>query len=475
MFDHMIEDLNMGRLVGSFPNLNPSAFGKGSVFVHPSRFPSNIEKLKKFLTVYFHSTRSLSFPISILSDAVNKWFEVDEMKKLDAFESNEFQFQVKMNSSQLTKLPLLSRASLFQHFPVRAISPNDNSSSFLLGLLNKFQNKADLPLLIDFPLPKAIPSSSIRALTKPLDNYPNILNFFLAMRGSIHSFYLNGKYRITLKEFPLDLINTKFVVNEPSMKEEDLLICGKKLLKTQLTYFSSNDSAEEVRIQDSSMTIDLTQMTEEQEGGEEWRRLPSELHLEILQILQEIPDFSSMVVNDERLKYDLKEENKYRDHSNTHPMTIGSLWNYLKQMHSADNTPAFEENEDNDADDDLSAQERLKKIELQYTNEQNKKTSEWNDLKKALEWLYFEGLIQITRDEDAPDTDVNYSKFTIPKENPVEEQKEEEEEPPKLQKDGFYDLEGAVYDPELLELRKKFAGSQTIDLSDIEKYRRKPE
>jgi hypothetical protein len=472
-------DLKLEKTVAVFRGNLSYQSGCRSIFVNPTM--KNIQKMK-VLRDSLSSGREgnwlESFPVVVLKDEFPQWFENSKESLCNS--------ELGMLKSP-SNLSLLTSTTIQRAFPCQLLASERNLSSFLCGLLAKFHQKSHFPLLIHFPFQQLL-SDSI-TLT-PLSALQNLLS----NQGAVDVLYLD-KYRVSLKTFPLDIVNQKIVGKEPSIKEEDLFIKGRKLLKTELTYEGNMDKTALIRIQDSSMSINqwdglvappeerelITNITEAKRNVlNDWKILPSELHLEILQIMQEIPDFSSFLVHEN--KDEEGSEQCSNDPLKTQPMTIGSLWNYLKELHKPDDLPSNTPVGKTSYPEDIRVQkveefsstlkDNEKKVELLYEKEMKSLEKQgavtgltWNEVKKALAWLYYEGLVEIMEDESA--RDIVYPTFSSKEEKPSEDMEDGESEDEAEGKAGELDLTTDLYDPELEELRKQFPDTKEFDYKQM--------
>eukprot|EP00981_Chlorochromonas_danica_P000566 scaffold131_cov174-Ochromonas_danica.AAC.3 len=224
-------------------------------------------------------------------------------------------------------------------------------------------------------------NTSLNRRGQPIIEKPNeVIRSMLATRGAVRIIYL-GNVKLRLKTFPLDDHvdnNDEEENDEPSDEMKELIVRAQPIylveMTTSLAPGVSPGRIVKVRIQDGQ--------EEEGRGGDEeqqeevsWREIPSDLHLDILQLLQAPPnnnaeDGNMMTAGD---------------------LSLADLWHSLQQLRSVQHVGSDEDDEDHDHD-----HEHLEASDLGETD------LSWADVRGALHWLYYEGLISFVSEEIDP-------------------------------------------------------------------------
>lgn len=139
------------------------------------------------------------------------------------------------------------------------------------ALIQAFYKLSKVPMVLN---------TSFNRKSQPIVESPiEAIQTFLSCQGDIAHLYM-GNVKITVKPFPLDGI----VESEES--GQDILVFGEKIYLSEVTNSNSAgvDEPVRVRIQDGGWGISNDDATQE------WRELPSLLHLELLQLLQSSDD-----------------------------------------------------------------------------------------------------------------------------------------------------------------------------------------
>ena len=152
----------------------------------------------------------------------------------------------------------------------------------------------------------------------------------LQCKGSIHALYLED-YEITIKAFPLSL-----GASSPSDNEKDILVLANEIYLTEVVSSTTKTDPIRVRVQDGG------------DADDTWKELPSQLHLEILILLQSNGGLSDPDNSEDSIR----------------EVTMIELFEAISQIYSAEDEQVDEE-----------------------------RIVTWNKFVSILKWLYEENMI----------------------------------------------------------------------------------
>jgi hypothetical protein len=132
----------------------------------------------------------------------------------------------------------------------------------------------------------------------------------LQCMGSIHALYLED-YEITVKPFPFALDT-----NVPNGNEKEVFVFANEIYLTEVVSSTTKADPIRVRVQDGG------------DSGDTWKELPSQLHLEILILLQSNGGLSDS---------DDSEDGGVRE------VTMVELFEAISQIYSSDDGPLDED------------------------------------------------------------------------------------------------------------------------------------
>jgi len=222
-------------------------------------------------------------------------------------------------------------------------------------------------------------NTSLNRKGKPIVETPlQAIETLLGCEGEIQYLYM-GLHRISLKPIPYEKISgysSSVQIVNPSEDEGNMIVRAVPMYISEVTSSISTYSAQDnkilrIRIQDGALKTDndplLPLVTSSSSGGDDqWRELPSELSLEVLQLLQ--PQKSSSDADGE---YDTSDECD---------ILVSDLISILRSMRNV--STMNEEHDNNPVDED---EEQL---------------LSWSELREALAWLHKHALISITDPSD---------------------------------------------------------------------------
>lgn len=418
--DNAAEDLKSGKVIGWFQgnsNFGNLEFGSRSLLINPN---SSHHKL------FLDANESERATLGVLSQ--NALYFLPSCGETNAI--NQYTASLASNVSRMNDL--VSREFTLQLF-------NTENNPLFAQLLERFYNKTQIPGVVSVPLQNFF---SHQMLGFPDD----ILRDFLAKKGSISSFFV-GNVKFTLKPFPLSPRTPKFKVQNPTIDEEDLLIRGKIIDQIQTTYQRVLNAATVDRIKvlvaHRPFSGPFENISKELNENK-WIELPSDLYLEILQILNEIPDVESMVKSMDDKQTLSESSNTIK--TKTNPMNIGTLWDYLKDIRDPQKNSYLNDTNITGNKHDPSNSDRS--IELLYEEIKQSELLEWTKVKEALSWLYYRGLVEIYPDKDKTKFRAPHFPLTTP----------QTPEP-----DKSLHIPDPDHDEELKELRQKFPYSKEYD------------
>eukprot|EP01035_Chromulina_nebulosa_P027308 gene27308-35887_t len=255
------EALNSGKVISWFQGrseFGQRALGSRSILADPRRV-----ELRRFINDKVKQ-REWYRPLapSVLDDFSGDWFE---------------DLSNHQNESPYMSLTATVRAEKQDIVPAichidgtaRLQTVSQSDSPLYYALIRAFYKLSKVPMVLN---------TSFNRKSQPIVESPiEAIQTFLSCQGDIAHLYM-GNVKITVKPFPLDDDD-----NEES--GQDILVFGEKLYLSEVTNSNSAgvDEPVRVRIQDGGWGIS-------NDATQEWRELPSLLHLELLQLLQSSSD-----------------------------------------------------------------------------------------------------------------------------------------------------------------------------------------
>ena len=219
-------------------------------------------------------------------------------------------------------------------------------------LIKAFFKLAGVPMVLN---------TSFNRKSQPIVESPSeAIQTFLSCQGDIDHLYL-GSLKISVKPFPWEQ-------TDGDSKAENVLVFGETVYLSEVTSSSGAagagksteggvDRPVRVRIQDGGWSSD-------QPSSQQWRDLPSLLHLEILQLLQQSSDSG----DDDSSKYVPQTEDSSTLQST---ITVSELFAAIQEIQS-----------DSELAGDVDAADA------------------WTDFDVALRWLYNHGLVYFENLDD---------------------------------------------------------------------------
>lgn len=328
-----------------------------------------------------------------LDELAGDWFEdLENHANASPFMS----VTTKLKREKISSAPAVSHIDQSARLQTVSLSHARESRSETLELfhrlIRRFYELTQVPMLLN---------TSLNGPKQPIiETVAEAVQFLLRCRGALTALYVNQK-KITLKRFPLQAVEVDGDVEVevgPNEHERKLVVRAQQLYLSEVTYNSKttgvsagNNAVLKVRIQDS--------LSVEKENAEEnWRELPSELHLDLLQLLQPTPTNNNNNDNDDNDNIDIDNN----DDDNHGDLLLSDLWDALLQIRTPVHHHHHHEHDNNDCSDDCAA-------DLQ------EKHQLWRETKQALEYLYYEGLVSFYTSEEAETASLEELKSTLEK------------------------------------------------------------
>ena len=281
------EAINTGKVISWFQGR--SEFGQralGSRLVH---FYGNISCWNyNFLTVCaFRSILADPRRVQLrrfINEKVKEreWYRPLAPSVLDDFSGDWFEdLKNHQNDSPYMSLTATVRAEKQEIVPAichvdgtaRLQTVSQSDAPLYYALIQAFYKLSKVPMVLN---------TSFNRKSQPIIETPiEAIQTFLSCQGDIAHLYM-GNVKITMKPFPFEE-----VVSEEEAGQ-DILVFGEKIYLSEVTNSNSgglDDEPVRVRIQDGGWDISSSS-----DASQQWRELPSLLHLELLQLLQSSDD-----------------------------------------------------------------------------------------------------------------------------------------------------------------------------------------
>eukprot|EP01039_Chlorochromonas_danica_P005830 gene5830-6420_t len=365
LIEDVVQTIMNGEVIAWFQGrseLGQRALGHRSLLADPRK----IEMRRKINEDIKQREWFRPFAPSVLLEHSSEWFE--GMDGGEDRQSPYMSFTASIKTEKRSQVP----AILHVDDTARLQTVSSEDDSLYYSLIQAFYHLTGIPMILN---------TSLNRRGQPIIEKPNeVIRSMLATRGAVRIIYL-GNVKLRLKTFPLDDHvdnNDEEENDEPSDEMKELIVRAQPIylveMTTSLAPGVSPGRIVKVRIQDGQ--------EEEGRGGDEeqqeevsWREIPSDLHLDILQLLQAPPnnnaeDGNMMTAGD---------------------LSLADLWHSLQQLRSVQHVGSDEDDEDHDHD-----HEHLEASDLGETD------LSWADVRGALHWLYYEGLISFVSEEIDP-------------------------------------------------------------------------
>ena len=230
-------------------------------------------------------------------------------------------------------------------------------------------------------------NTSLNRKGKPIVETPlQAIETLLGCDGHLRYLYM-GLHRVSIKPIPFekaseeasssahDDCNDDGIVMNPTEEESNMILRAVPIYISEVTssistYSSQDNKVLRIRVQDGALRTEsdplLPLVSSTSDGEDQWRELPSELSLEVLQLLQ--PQKSSS---------DAEVVEEYDASSDECDVLVSDLLSILRSMRNVST---------NDDDDNTEDSGPLREEQL----------LPWSELREALAWLYKNALISIT-------------------------------------------------------------------------------
>jgi predicted NodU family carbamoyl transferase len=355
--EELVEDaaleLAEGKVVAWFQGrseLGQRALGGRSVLADPRR----AELRRKMNALVKHREWFRPLAPSVLDEHVSEWFEG---LVSGANASPYMSLTARLRRSKLVAVPAVAHVD----GTARLQTVTEASNALYHRLIRAFYKKTGVPMVLN---------TSFNGKNQPIIETPaKAIKALLQARSSIDALYL-GAHKIRLRAFPL----------AEGSEEEPSEVDGKQLVRAQLVYMSeivsslpaSNGdtggaglgSVLRVRIQDA-LSVGSDELIEEGEHDSAgWRALPSDLHLDILQLLQAPPSAGGGAAGD---------------------LSVAELWEGLQQLRGVHHLDGDEER----GEEEVAAAPGM----TGQSVEELEGVLTWPQVRQALHWLYFNALV----------------------------------------------------------------------------------
>lgn len=230
---------------------------------------------------------------SVLNDFVPEWFEGSD--------ANYSPYMSITSQVKVDKQPLVP-AICHVDGSARLQTVTKEDCPLYYRLIDEFRKHTKIPMLLN---------TSLNRKSMPIVETPSdAIKTLLQCKGSIHALYLED-YEITVKPFPFAL-NT----NVPNDNDKDVFVFANEIYLTEVVSSTTKTDPIRVRVQDGG------------DSGDSWKELPSQLHLEILILLQSNGGLSDS---------DDSEDGGVRE------VTMVELFEAISQIYSSDDGPLDED------------------------------------------------------------------------------------------------------------------------------------
>lgn len=188
---------------------------------------------------------------SVLNEFVPEWFEGSD--------SNYSPYMSITSQVKLDKQPLVP-AICHIDGSARLQTVKQEDCPLYYRLIDEFRKYTKVPMLLN---------TSFNRKSMPIVETPSdAIKTLLQCKGSVHALYLED-YEITIKSFPLSL-----ETSIPNDDENNIFVFANEIYLTEVVSSTSKTDPVRVRVQDGG------------DADDTWKELPSQLHLEILILLQ---------------------------------------------------------------------------------------------------------------------------------------------------------------------------------------------
>lgn len=263
---------------------------------------------------------------SVLDEHVSDWFEgIESGENASPFMS----LTARIKTSKLSAVPAVAHVD----GTARLQTVTSAGNKLYHQLITAFFKRTGVPMVLN---------TSLNGKKQPIVESPaEAIKAMLATAGSVKTLYI-GRCKVQLKGFPLA------DAPSPAADEEDLLIGGQTVYLCEVTSSLGDGMGKgvKVRIQDADAVT-----------TEGWRDLPSELHLDVLQLLQ------------------------------AGELTVGELWASLQGLQAAQTSEQC--GQDHGDGCDCGSEEQLTEDAVSLT---------WSEARAALHWLYHHALVHFPED-----------------------------------------------------------------------------
>lgn len=310
---------------------------------------------------------------SVLSEYAGDWFvELENNQNMSPY----MQFTATVAPDKVSIVPSICHVDN----SARLQTVTSLDAPLFHNLLEAFFKITGIPMLLN---------TSLNRKGMPIVETPlQAIETLLGCEGEIQYLYM-GLHRISIKPIPFEKTSwdyssssstTDNIIMNPSEEEGNMILRAVPMYISEVTSSISTYSAQDnkvlrIRVQDGALKTDndpllplVSSSSSSSSGsnGDMWRELPSELSLEVLQLLQ--PQKSLSEGDDE-----------YGISSDECDVLVSDLISILRSMRNVGTS-----DNDNDINDPVHEEQLLS----------------WSELREALAWLYKNALVSITDPSD---------------------------------------------------------------------------
>jgi hypothetical protein len=314
---------------------------------------------------------------SVLSEYAGDWFvELENDQNMSPY----MQFTATVAPDKVSMVPSICHVDN----SARLQTVTSLDAPLFHNLLEAFFKITGIPMLLN---------TSLNRKGMPIVETPlQAIETLLGCEGEIQYLYM-GLHRISIKPIPFEKMSwdysssssssssTDNIIMNPSEEEGNMILRAVPMYISEVTSSISTYSAQDnkvlrIRVQDGALKTDndpllplVSSSSSSSSGsnGDMWRELPSELSLEVLQLLQ--PQKSLSEGDDE-----------YGISSDECDVLVSDLISILRSMRNVGTS----DDDDNDINDPVHEEQLLS----------------WSELREALAWLYKNALVSITDPSD---------------------------------------------------------------------------
>ena len=327
---------------------------------------------------------------SVLSEHAGDWFvELENDQNMSPY----MQFTATVASDKVAIVPSICHVD--ESARLQTVTALD--APLFYSLIQAFFKITQVPMLLN---------TSLNRKGKPIVETPlQAIETLLGCEGEIQYLYM-GLHRISIKPIPFEKMSwdyssssssstssssssssSKHIIMNPSEEESNMIVRAVPMYISEVTSSISTYSAQDnkvlrIRIQDGALKTDndpllplVSSSSSSDSNGDMWRELPSELSLEVLQLLQPQKSLSD------------GDDGYETSSSDECDVLVSDLISILRSMRNV-GTSGDDSDDDDDDDDDRS----------NPVNEEQ--LLSWSELREALAWLHKNALISITDPSD---------------------------------------------------------------------------